>query len=281
MKYYKEFLITLEPFNPELIEGILWELNISGINEEVNCLKVFADEDSGVDREDIISLLEKIKDEKMLREYSVEVYLNEIKNWNEEWEKNLNIIEVSDRIIIKPTFREYKAEEGQIVITVNPKMSFGTGEHPTTKLCLRLVEKYASPGIKALDVGSGTGVLAIAALKLGAEKAVAVDNDEWCYENGMENAKLNKAEDKINFKLGVLQDVQEKDFNLITANIQKNILNQIAEELASRIAGSGILILSGLLYSDEKEMIERYTSLNLLHLETKKMEEWIAMAFKK
>ena len=281
MKYYKEFTITSEPFNPEILSGVLWELNIAGINEEVNCLKVFCDGNGEIDPEKISSLLQKLKDEKMLFSFNVEENIIEDKNWNAEWEKSVNVTEVSDRIIIKPTFRNYTAKAGQIVISIDPKMSFGTGEHQTTKLVLRFIEKYIRKGMKVLDVGSGTAVLAITAVKLGARCAAAVDNDEWCYKNGKENCELNGVENKIDVKLGVIQDVSEKDFDLITANIQKNVLIDIASELKDRLSRNGILILSGLLASDEDEIKNEYEKLGLNMIDKEQMGEWISVVLNK
>jgi ribosomal protein L11 methyltransferase len=279
-KYYKEFTITAEPFNVEILSSILWELEITGINEEVGCLKVFADEGSDLTPEKISSFLNKLQDEKLLFNYTVEENVLEEKNWNEEWERSINVIEVSDRIVIKPTFRNYDAKPGQIIISIDPKMSFGTGEHQTTKLMLLFIEKYVKPGMRVLDVGSGTGVLAIAATKLGAASAVAVDNDEWCLINGKENCELNNVADKVDVSLGVVQDISEKDFDFVLANIQKNILMEISDELVNRLSGKGMLILSGLLESDESDIKQEYGKLGLKIIDKQQMGEWIAVVFK-
>ncbi len=279
MKHYKEFTVTAEPFIPEVLSSLLWELDISGINEEVNCLKVFIPEDSRITLEDVAFQMRKLRDEKMIFNFNVEENLIEDKNWNEEWEKTINVIEVSDKVVIKPTFREYEAKPGQIVITIDPKMSFGTGEHQTTKLVLRFLESYVRSGMKVLDVGSGTGILAVASIKLGASSAVAVDNDEWCLMNGKENCRLNDVADKIDVRLGEIKDIREKDFDLITANIQKNILIEIAEGINNRLKPGGLVILSGLLYTDETDITDKYSSLGLILLEKKLLDEWIAMAF--
>lgn len=280
MKYYKEFVVTTEPFLSDLVSGAMWELDITGVNEEVNCLKVFADADSPLSQTDLSSVLQKLADQNMLRSFNVEENLLEDKNWNEEWEKNTNVIEVSDKIVVKPSFRDYEPEAGQIVITVDPKMSFGTGEHQTTKLILMLMENYVSVGMNVLDIGSGTAVLAIAAVKLGADSAVAVDNDEWCSENGIENCQLNKVEDKVDVRLGVVADIPEKNFDLILANIQKNILMDIAEEIKARSKKGTAVLLSGLLLTDEDDIKKKYTGLDFDFIEKKEMGEWIALVFK-
>lgn len=277
MKHYKEFNITAEPFIPEIISGLMWELEITGINEEVNCIKVFATEESTISVGKISGQLNKLVGEKMIFNFSVEENLVEEKNWNEEWEKSVRVIEVSDKLVIKPTFKDYQSKPEQIIITIDPKMSFGTGEHQTTKLVLQFLEGNVNNGIKALDVGSGTGVLAIAAVKLGAESAIAVDNDEWCYGNGRENCGLNSVDAQVDVRLGEIKDIPENNFDLITANIQKNILVDIAEEIKNRLKPGGLLILSGLLYNDEEDIVKKYSSLGFEMLEKKILDEWIAL----
>ncbi len=277
-KTYKEFHIRTTPFIPEIISGLLWELNISGLTEENDFIKVFSSEND-LTKEEIKSFLKKIVDEKVIDEFSVEEFDLENKNWNEEWEKNLSIIKVTDRIVIKPSYKDYIPGENEIVITIDPKMSFGTGEHQTTKLMLKLIEKYVKPGMKVLDVGSGTAVLSIASVKLGAEKAIAIDNDELCSENGLENCRINDVENKVEVKIGEIKDIEEYNFDIILANIQKNILIDIAKNLKSKLKKNGLLILSGLLVEDEEDIINHYSKLNFSFIQIERMDEWIALAF--
>ena len=280
MKKYKEFLITAEPFNSELLSGVLWESNISGINEEVNCIKVFTD-DLSLTLEELKGRLQNLKNENLLFSFTIEENIYENKNWNEEWEQSINVIEVSDKIIIKPTFRNYNAKPGQIVLVIDPKMSFGTGEHQTTKLVLVLLEKYTISGAQVLDVGSGSGILAIASIKLGARHAIAIDIDEWCYDNAIENSKLNNVAKSIDVFRGEITDIKESGFDLILANIQKNILLEIAPEIYSRLKPGGIVILSGLLDYDEADIKTEFSVLGLSFLETKILDSWIALVFQK
>ncbi|MBU0558350.1 MAG: 50S ribosomal protein L11 methyltransferase [Bacteroidetes bacterium] len=279
MKNYKQFNITFRPFLPDLVSGLLWELDILGINEEDNFLFVFCSEESEVSIEQIEKILASLQRENLIETFSMESLILAYRNWNEEWEKKVNVIQVSDRIVIKPTFRSYDAKENQIVITIDPKMSFGTGEHQTTKIMLQLLEKFTSNGDAVLDVGSGTGVLAIASVLLGAAKAVAVDNDEWCLDNGIENIKLNSVEDKVHAVLGELSDISESGFDLIAANINKHILPDIVHELRNKIRKSGKLLLSGLLVQDELDIKEAYSTAGFKHIETVKMDEWIGLVF--
>ena len=281
MKHFKEFIITAMPFEIDVISGALWNLDIDGITEEEDCLKVYADKKKDIDDLEIVFALERLVEYKQILEFKVEEHLVEQKNWNKEWEKGINVIHVSDKIVIKPTFKKYKAKPGEIVITIDPKMSFGTGEHQTTKLVLHELEKEIKGDEKVLDVGSGSGILSIAAIKLGAASAIAIDNDEWCYDNAWENAELNVVVNKIDIKTGEINGVEEKDFDLIIANIQKNVLLKIADEISKRVKPNGKIILSGLLAKDEKDINEKYGELGFEMTSKNQMDEWIALVFQK
>jgi ribosomal protein L11 methyltransferase len=159
-------------------------------------------------------------------------------------------------------------------------MSFGTGEHATTKLVIQLIDKYVKSGEKVLDVGSGTGVLAISTVLLGAQKAIGIDNDEWCLLNGSENVKANNLENKVEIRLGELKDLPETGFDLIVANINKHILVDIAKEIKVKIKKTGKIILSGLLNTDENDILKIYSDLNLELIDKAAMDEWIALVFK-
>ena len=271
------FKISSVPFLSDILSGLLWELDITGITENDDLVIAFAAENSPVNEEMINGLLNKLVAQNVIEEFSVTREILEEKNWNELWEKSREVIRISERIVIKPTFKEYESKEDEIVITLDPKMSFGTGEHESTKLALRLIEKYVKGNEKVLDVGSGTGVLAIAAIKLGAVYAVAVDNDPWCYQNCAENCALNDVVEKIKVIEGEIGIIPEKDFDLVVANIQKNILLDISEKIKAKLKKNGIVVLSGLLLKDETEIISHYQSIGFKFIEKKAMDEWIAI----
>ncbi|MBI5730056.1 MAG: 50S ribosomal protein L11 methyltransferase [Ignavibacteriales bacterium] len=279
MKTYKKFLITSEPSNNDLVSGLLWQLDIDGINETENGIVVFADSSKNITRDDIGNILKEMISERLIESFYIFEETLEDKNWNEEYEKNVRVIEVTEKIVIKPSFKEYISKPDQIIITIDPKMSFGTGEHATTKLVLQLIEKYVSGGEKVLDVGSGTAVLGIASVMLGAVSALCIDNDEWCVLNGNENVKANDLEGKVEIRLAEIQQVEEKEFDLIAANINKHILLDIAEELKVKIKKNGVLILSGLLIIDENDIVEKYTRLQFKLIEKITMDEWCALVF--
>lgn len=277
MKKFLVYKIYTQPFDPELLSGLMWEFDIIGLTEETDHIKIFCEENTDINIQIIENSLKELKTNNIIAFFKVDTELLEDKNWNEEWEKSREVIRISERIVIKPTFKNYALKENEIVLTIDPKMSFGTGEHQTTKLILRLLESYVKPGIKVLDVGSGTGILAIASIKLGASRTVAVDFDEVCLENCNENCALNQVGDSVQILTGEIDDVEENDFELILANIQKNVLLEIAEAIKSRLKKNGVVILSGLLGSDQDEIEKKYHSLGFNTLQVEKLDEWIAM----
>lgn len=281
MKKYRQLNITTSPVNNEIISGLLWQFEITGINETDNGVIVFAEEESTNLKNDISGILQNAVKQKIIDQFEITEELLEAKNWNEDYEKQVRVIEVTDKLVIKPSFKDYTEKEDQIIIVIDPKMSFGTGEHQTTKLVMRFLEKYVKQGGRVLDVGSGTGVLAITAVKLGAVSAIGVDNDEWCLLNGNENVKANNLEKSVEIRLGELSNIQEENFDLVVANINKHILMDIAEQLTAKIKKTGFLILSGLLISDEYDIENRYSQLDLEFVEKTAMDEWMAFVYKK
>lgn len=280
MKTYKEIKIKTEPFDAEIISGFLWQFDIDGINEFDDYLIVFISEDKNVSLDQIYLLMNKLIEDKFINKYDIETQTLEEKNWNEEYEKNVNVVEVTDKIVIKPSFKEYSPKINQLVITIDPKMSFGTGEHATTKLILKYLEKIINGNEFVLDVGSGTGILGIAAVKLGAKKAICIDNDEWCYLNGNENVKMNDLIEKVDVRLCEIKNVTENNFDLIVANINKPILINIADELKIKLKNNGTLILSGLLNIDENDIVSLYESKGFILENKSNLDEWIALVLK-
>lgn len=281
MKKYKQFNIYTTPYNPEILSGFLWDLEIGGFVDNDTYGTIYASEVDSVDALKIEDVLKNMLELGEIETYNIEISEFEEKNWNEEWEKNLNIIKVTDNIVIKPSTKEYIKQKDELVITIDPKMSFGTGEHETTRIVLSLLEKHITGKNRVLDVGSGTAVLAIAAVKLGASYAVALDNDEWCYINGNENTFLNNVKEKVKVVMGELKDLDEDNFDLILANINKPILLDIKDLIVKKLAKGGTLILSGLLIIDDDDITKAYTNLNLAVAEKTSMNEWMGIVFKK
>jgi ribosomal protein L11 methyltransferase len=196
-------------------------------------------------------------------------------NWNARWEASIEPIPVG-RFLIKPSWHEVAPElADRVVLEVDPKMSFGTGYHPSTRLVLRFLPGIVRGGERVLDAGCGTGILAIAALKLGAESAIGFDIDPWASVNAGENAERNGLAERLDVREGSLEVVPESGFNLILANINRNALLAMLPELADRLVPGGPLVLAGLLREDREDVVEAAGHHGLeLHDEATENEWW-------
>ena len=204
----------------------------------------------------------------------------EPENWNEKWEKSFDAVKIGNDILIRAPFHEPDAKV-KIEIVIMPKMSFGTGHHQTTQL---MCEAMLAPEIqmhRVLDMGCGTGVLAILAKKLGADQVLAVDIDEWSVENSKENCENNNCADIV-VKKGDIDIVKnEKPFNLILANINKNILKSHLKTYVDLLQVKGDLLMSGFFKTDVEELIDLARSLGLTYHSTNSKEEWAMVRFRK
>jgi len=201
------------------------------------------------------------------------------KNWNEEWEKEVPSIHIGDRIGIAPSWKMSELSE-DIQIEINPKMSFGTGNHSTTRLCCRLLDKVDVKNQFWIDAGTGTGILAILAVKLGANKVWAYDNNEWSYNNAVENIEVNGVSDKIDIELFDLDDQEMPKAEGITANILAHvIINNIQKFYDSLKDSKGTFIASGILSEQEEDVLTAAKAVGFNHIETIHEDEWCGILF--
>ena len=179
----------------------------------------------------------------------------EEKNWNSEWEKSIKPIEIGE-FWVQPTWYNQQIPSDKTVLYIDPKMAFGTGYHETTRLLLlalpEVFTKRTKRVDKLLDIGTGTGILAIASIKLGASEALGLDIDPWSIQNATENIHLNKVSDKISIKESSTELLEkEEQFDVVFANINRNTIADLAADLVSHLDQSkGDLLLSGLLEKD-------------------------------
>lgn len=215
-----------------------------------------------------------------LQENQVEVTINEIEqvNWNEEWEKNFDPILISNDCVIRADFHNLE-KTYKFDIRINPKMSFGTGHHETTSLVLTEMLNIDFVNTKVLDMGTGTGVLAILAAMKGAKNVLAIDNDEWAYKNSIENVELNHYLGKIDVVEGSIQSMGDNKFNVILANINKNIIKVQMESYASGLLPNARLLISGILVEDCDEIIGLASKCGLMKIEQKQKNKWSLLVF--
>ncbi len=201
------------------------------------------------------------------------------KNWNEEWERNITTVILTDNISVSPSW--LKGTTGKpIEIIIDPKMSFGTGHHSTTKMMVGLAEKYVKPGNFWIDVGTGTGILSILAIKLGAKDVLAIDNNTWSIQNAFENFKLNSIQsgiDLVEIDLDTLPNLPESDG--IFANLNYDIIVRNLNKFNSAIQSkNGILLVSGILIYDSSDFEDIAKKKGFRILDKITDEEWSAFA---
>ncbi|GAB1415194.1 50S ribosomal protein L11 methyltransferase [Paludibacter sp.] len=201
-------------------------------------------------------------------------------NWNEGWEKNFfEPIVIGDECLIHSTFHK-DLPDAKYDIIIDPKMSFGTGHHETTSLMIGEILKIDFGGKSVLDMGCGTAVLAILAAKKGAESIIAIDNDEWCVENSIENIHKNNVS-HIKVKFGDADSLNNEHFNIILANINRNILLQDLKKYAACLDKYDVIFMSGF-YTEDIPLIEFEANKNNLHLVAKnEKNNWAVVKFKK
>lgn len=278
MKEFNNITISIPEEYFELAIATLMDFSILGIREDFDSLIITFD-NSIVNNELIDNLLEALQhiypETKIISQELISP-----KNWNEEWEKNVPLIKISDRIDILPEWKKNEST-AEIPIIINPKMSFGTGQHETTRLISRLMEKYCKQNQRWIDVGTGTGVLAILAVKLGANSVFAFDNNEWAIENARENVILNKVEEFIEIVEADIEEFELPKADGISANLYANLVIYGFEKFHnSLIEKNGILLISGILRYQEEEILYEATGNGFELLEIIYEEEWLSAAFK-
>ncbi|HWF44630.1 MAG TPA: 50S ribosomal protein L11 methyltransferase [Candidatus Kapabacteria bacterium] len=235
---------------------------------------------SGELESDITTFLSQYPDSEFLGSELIEE-----RDWNAEWESSITPQRVTDALVITPSWKQEEARSlgAEHLIVIDPKMSFGTGHHETTRLCLRAIESLDMRNASVLDIGTGSGVLAIYALLRGARHAVAIDTDQWSIENAHENRALNNiAERDLEIRMGTVSSAikPEERFDTILANIHRNVLIEIANEIAAHCNERTCVILSGLLIYDVEEVRSAYESQGFQLISEMRENEWVCLVMR-
>ncbi len=214
----------------------------------------------------------------LVNQYGVTVHIVEIPetNWNADWESSFQPVVVDDFVAIRADFHA-AVQHVQHEIVITPKMSFGTGHHATTFLVLEAMQQFDWVGKEVLDFGTGTGVLAILAEKLGAANILAIDNNQWSIENAIENCTANLC---TNIQIIDAEKIPEGiTFDGILANINKHVLIEHCDAICKALKNTGILLLSGLLLADEEDIVNLYHTNIGMPLFVKRRNNWILIAY--
>lgn len=203
-------------------------------------------------------------------------------DWSTAWKKYYKPFRLTERIVIKPTWEEFTAEEKDIIVEMDPGMAFGTGTHETTQMCSIFLDKYIYDGSEVLDIGCGTGILSIIASKLGAKKIKAIDIDEVAVKVARENIEINGENSKIEAFQGILSDLKSEDqkFDIIVANIIANVIIDLSSHIPYYLKKNSLFITSGIIKDRKQDVIDACSQSRMSCVDTLEMGEWVAMVFK-
>lgn len=295
MKYI-EMTINTSKDKKDIIEGILFDYGIYTIEEISSDIVDELDQDEKdwdfIDypllnsKEGVFAL--RVYPENMEDANNLKAELNEKnlgqclleekddEDWANNWKKYYKPLEIGEKLAIVPEWEAYDNDK-RIVIKINPGMAFGTGTHESTYMCLELLERYVKKDDEIFDIGCGSGILAIAALKLGAKRALAVDIDDKCIDASHENAGLNNLEDKMDIKKGNLLDVVKGRADLIVSNIIAEIIVDEIKNLKNHMDKGGIFITSGIIKERRQMVIDALKENGFEIIDELEKNNWVAI----
>ena len=201
-------------------------------------------------------------------------------DWQDEWKKYFHTVNITDNIVIKPSWDEYEPSDNEIVVEIDPGLAFGTGTHETTSLCVEFLEKYAQNKKKLLDIGCGSGILMLIGKKLGVEKVVGIDIDEKVNDVVLENFSKNGINDNFQVIIGNLVDNVNEKYDLVVSNILVDVLEKLLEDIEKALEKGAIVIFSGILNEKEEAFLKKAKNYNLKQIDRKDKNNWVSLVFK-
>lgn len=271
---YLKYTFEIGKNTGDVLVAYLSEFSFESFLEDKDFVEAFIPENESLDEKHLVEVL---KEAGFLDGFRKE--LIEDQNWNEKWESDYPIVTVGDELIVRAPFHRDLEQKYGIDIQIQPKMSFGTGHHETTFLMLQFLLDAEIKGKDVLDMGSGTGVLAIAADKMKAHSVLAVDIEDWAFENTCENVDLNSAQ--VDVDKGNVSALTGRSFDIILANINKNVLLSDMKAYAESLNYEGELYLSGFFGTDVDDIHQKAREVGLELFKVRENKNWAAMHLKK
>lgn len=206
-------------------------------------------------------------------------------DWANAWKEHFHVTHIGQRVVIRPSWRDYQPQPGEIVLTLDPGMAFGTGLHPTTRMCMEQLEQLVKPGVRVIDVGCGSGILSILAAKLGAANVYAIDNDSVAVESTIANVQLNGESERIAAVQGELDDTAAErmagQYDVVVSNILAHVIGAMAPQLAKVMAPDGVLIVSGIIEPRLPDALDPLLAAGLEQVSQVMIEDWVALLLRK
>ncbi len=303
MKDYFEVSVTINPSAIELVTEIFFErFECEGVvqaeekykdleliettnNIAKGYIKLEEDEFSPAEIQKIFDYAkEELKEEgftdEELGEWKISAKKVINQDWSQKWKEHWKPTKASEHVIICPSWEECERKKDDILITLDPGSAFGTGTHATTQLCIQAIEKYLKKGDEVADIGTGSGILAITAIKFGAAHAIAIDNDPLVIDVAKDNAQMNNVFNKIDF-MHATADMLIEQYDFVCANILHNVLAEIMGDLKNIMKPNAHMVLSGILDEKKDIVLEAVKKQNLNVVEILHQEQWVAIVVQK
>lgn len=287
-----------KPLAVDLISNLFYDLDLKGVVIETPEIESFQDwgSDPVIPEEDAVIGYLPCDDQLEKRQKFVEQHLSQLEktkgikykiiysdineeDWTQTWKTYFQPEKITENIVVKPTWREYIREHNEIVLEIDPGMAFGTGTHPTTCMCIRMIENYMKRNSTFLDIGTGSGILMIAAAKLGAIKVWGTDNDSVAVDIACKNLIQNRiSESSFNILDADLVDQITEQFDLVAANLTTKTILILLENVKRVLVQDGILVCSGILETDKDEVLKKMQDLDFERVDILTKDEWISIA---
>ncbi|MEA3462612.1 MAG: 50S ribosomal protein L11 methyltransferase [Bacteroidota bacterium] len=276
---YLEFVIPARSWSSsekEILYAKMGQIGFKGFAEGEDDIQAYIDEGKYV-ADEMNQLVDELLAINIKLQYRF--HKTEDQNWNEEWERKFSPVLIDGRVLIRAPFHD-SSNDIECTLVIEPKMSFGTGHHHTTKLMIREMGNHPMKGKRILDMGCGTGVLGIYACLMGAAWVLGVDNDQWAYENALENIRRNGTT-AMDVRLGDVGVLHQENFDMILANITRNTLVRDMSVYTKHLIEQGRMIISGILTEDVQYVLNEAYRCGLKHIRTGEEANWISLTFVK
>lgn len=252
------------------------DINILEHKGEASVVKAYFSQDDKIE-EIVNAVKDKLQE---VKEFGIDIGQGSVEykemheeDWANNWKQYYKPVKITDKIVIKPIWEDYKKQDGELIIELDPGMAFGTGTHETTRMCIKALDKYVKPNTTVFDVGCGSGILAIAAAKLGAKHVVGVDLDPVAVASSKENISFNSI-DNIEVLEGNLLDVVDGKADIVVANIIAEIICVLTEDVKKALNKDGLFITSGIIHDRVDMVKEKFEECGFEVLEINKDGEW-------
>ena len=229
-------------------------------------------------KNDVWSIIGYVVDNRFANTKLNIIFNNE--DWQDEWKKYFHTVNITDNIVIKPSWDKYEPSDNEIVVEIDPGLAFGTGTHETTSLCVEFLEKYAQNKKKLLDIGCGSGILMLIGKKLGVEKVVGIDIDEKVNDVVLENFSKNGINDNFQVIIGNLVDDVNEKYDLVVSNILVDVLEKLLEDIEKILEKDATVIFSGILNEKEEAFVKKAKNYNLKQIDRREKNNWVSLVFK-